>query len=213
MNSIENVKDCTNILLHTHIHTSTVLYRLWFTGHFTPSWGGHLQRWPCIAAQGHRYSIWQHFPKNPQAQTETVLSIFTYEGFNLVPWRSKMHSCFHIGQSLHCYSQFVERAGLHCSMLCQTLSATVCARIYNSLVTQICRRKSAACRWLSWMTYEEREIEVTLLRTCQCVFYWQTCFIWLRHCKDTLSSEWRKRLTEKAENSSVEGHILTLHQY
>lgn len=48
-----------------------------------------------------------------------------------------------------------------------------------------------------------------LLRTCQCSLYSQA-FIWLCHFQDTLSYEWRKKLTEKTDNNSVGGHILTL---
>ena len=49
-----------------------------------------------------------------------------------------------------------------------------------------------------------------VLRTCQCSFYWQARFNWLRHFQDMLSSEWRKKLTKKAENNSGEDHISSL---
>lgn len=94
---------------HTHTqdsHKSTVLFCLWFTGHFTPSWGGHLQRWPCTAAQGHRYSILQHFLKNsPSTEGSWAVNLHLWR-FNLSAWRSKMHSSFHITQSLYSHSQF-----------------------------------------------------------------------------------------------------------
>lgn len=107
-----NAKDYTHSpLSHTHTHTqdshkSTVLFCLWFTGHFTPSWGGHLQRWPCTAAQGHRYSILQHFLKNsPSTEGSWAVNLHLWR-FNLSAWRSKMHSSFHITQSLYSNSQF-----------------------------------------------------------------------------------------------------------
>lgn len=91
---------------HAFIHKSTVLFCLWFTGHFTPSWGGHLQRWPCTAAQGHRYSILQHFLKNsPSTEGSWAVNLYLWR-FNLSAWRSKMHSSFHITQSLYSNSQF-----------------------------------------------------------------------------------------------------------
>ena len=78
----------------SHPHTShshcPVPSRLWFTGHFTPSWGGHLQCWPCTAAQRRRYSIWQHYPQqSPSSDCNRAVNLH-YEGFYSAAWRSKM---------------------------------------------------------------------------------------------------------------------------
>lgn len=171
-----NVKDCIHFLPPTHRLTSTssvVLFPMWFTGHFTLGQGGHLQCWPCTAAQGHVYSIWQHFPKNPTSHKATMpcqsplmkVLILSLEG---------LKCCFHIGQSFHCYSQLsmIRWAGLHCS-------TALSNSIYNALALRVCRRTSVSYRWLLWMAYEYRENEMNLfhcweedmplLRTCQCV--------------------------------------------
>ena len=83
----------THTQTHTLILTSTVLFRLWFTGHFTPSWGGHLQRWPCTVPRGRVQA--QHFgsaspriPKHSFLRCQSPLMkvlLYCLEGLKCTP--------------------------------------------------------------------------------------------------------------------------------
>lgn len=110
-------------------HASTVPDRLWFTAHFTPSWGGHLQCWPCTAPQGRRRSIWQQLPpKNPRSTGGNfAVNLIRLWAF-LLWWLEglEMHLSHRSVPSLP--PRLYSKAGLHCT----TPGETVAAHIYNA---------------------------------------------------------------------------------
>lgn len=128
-----------------------------------------------------------------------------------------MHSSFHIGQSLRRYSQFsiIQHAAPHCTKLYETFgSGCVCSYSQcEDMEEEVIRMQVTVMNGIRTKRKRNESIPQQgwrlVLRTCQCAFYWQACFIGLRHFQDMLSSEWRKKLTKKAENNSGEDHILS----
>lgn len=55
---------CSSEDEHTHTSTQALLCIALDTGHFTPSWGSHLQRRPCTSPQGHWHSTSLRIPKH-----------------------------------------------------------------------------------------------------------------------------------------------------
>lgn len=94
----------------------------------------------------------------------------------------------------------------------------MCAHIYNALASGI-QRKSLTCGWLknglrlkmrNQSIQHQKRGHLFIENMSLSAFYWQIPFMGLRHFRETLSSAWKKKFTQKAENNNVEDHILSL---